>query len=62
MSGLLEVVEVGAGVDYLLLGGREPWTVDLDAALQRLRAPAPRAMLTRATGYPDRFGVPSFGR
>ena len=42
------LVEVGAGVDYLLLGGREPWTVDLDVALQRLRASAPRAMLTRA--------------
>jgi spermidine synthase len=42
------LVEVGAGVDYLLLGGREPWTIDLDVALQRLRAPVPRAMLTRA--------------
>lgn len=42
------LVEVGPGVDYLLVGGREPWTIDLDLALARLRGAAPRAMLARA--------------
>lgn len=42
------LVEVGPGSDYLLVGGREPWSVDLDVALERLRAEAPRAMLLRA--------------
>lgn len=42
------LVEVGAGVDYLLIGGREPWSVDLDVALRRLHGEAPAAMLARA--------------
>lgn len=42
------LVEVGAGVDYLLVGGREPWSVDLDEALRRLHGSAPEAMLRRA--------------
>ncbi|MDB4931989.1 MAG: Spermidine synthase [Myxococcaceae bacterium] len=42
------LVEVSAGQDYLLVGAREPYALDLDAFFARVEAPEARARAERA--------------